>query len=271
MIDLSSIDYSAMDSPGIVKKMFFPRKEGDDPIMSGHARVFSVPVDGEALIGARFYPADSAAANLLFFHGNGEIVADYDFFGMALNREGINFLPVDYRGYGISSGVPTVTNMMRDAHRVFDYALKYLEAQGQTGPVVPMGRSLGSVPAIELASSYPDTVGGLIVESGIAYTLPLLRLMGINTFRYALGEKQAFNTIEKIGGFYGPTLIIHAERDQVVPFTDGLSLYENCPARDKIFLEIQGAGHNSIHQQCLGDYMETVRKFTAVIRKSWPA
>ena len=51
--------------------------------------------------------ADPAAPSILFFHGNGEIVADYDDLGPLYNRMGINFLAADYRGYGRSTGRPT--------------------------------------------------------------------------------------------------------------------------------------------------------------------
>ncbi len=267
MIDLSSIDYTRLDSPAILKKIFFPRKESEGLVISDHARVFTIPVGDEIMVGARLYPADTSAPTLLFFHGNGEIVADYDFLGMAVSREGLNFLPVDYRGYGISGGVPTVTGMLRDAHVILDYVRKYLAAGEYTGPLVVMGRSLGSASAIELAGAYPDAFGGLIIESGIAYALPLFRILGINTYRSALTEQLAFNNVEKIGRFNGPVLIIHAERDQIVPLTDGMVLYEACPSRDKIFLEIQGANHNTIHQQCLGDYLDTVQKFTSIMKK----
>lgn len=54
------------------------------------------------------------APTLLFFHGNGEIVEDYDDIAQIYLKLGINFLPVDYRGYGRSTGSPTVTAMMRD-------------------------------------------------------------------------------------------------------------------------------------------------------------
>ena len=63
-------------------------------------------------IGGRFYAAGATAPTLLFFHGNGEIVADYEDLGPLYARQGLNFFPVDYRGYGRSTGTPTVTAMI---------------------------------------------------------------------------------------------------------------------------------------------------------------
>ena len=80
----------------------------------------------DMVVGGRFHMAEKSAPNILFFHGNGEMVADYDEMGPLYNRIGINFLPVDYRGYGRSTGQPTITAMMRDCHVIFDFAKKWL-------------------------------------------------------------------------------------------------------------------------------------------------
>ena len=83
--------------------------------------VLSIPVTDDVAIGARFYTAGATAPVLLFFHGNGEIVADYEDLAPLYVQKGINFLPVDYRGYGRSTGRPTITAMMKDCHVIFEY------------------------------------------------------------------------------------------------------------------------------------------------------
>ena len=56
---------------------------------------------GAHSIGARFHIAGKEAPNILFFHGNGEIVSDYDDLGPVYNRIGINFLPVTTAGMAV--------------------------------------------------------------------------------------------------------------------------------------------------------------------------
>jgi len=68
-----------------------------------------------------------------FFHGNGEIVADYDEMAPVYTRMGINFLPVDYRGYGRSTGTPTITAMMSDCRRIFDFVEGFRVERGFRG------------------------------------------------------------------------------------------------------------------------------------------
>ena len=107
-------------------------------------------------------------------------MADYDDMGPIYNRLGINFFPVDYRGYGRSGGQPSITSMMQDCHKILHYVAAWLPENGYNGPLLLMGRSLGSASVLELVAAYPEKVAGLIIESGFALAGPLLQLLGIN-------------------------------------------------------------------------------------------
>ena len=194
-----------------------------------------------------------------FFHGNGEIVADYDQIGPLYNRMGLNFLPVDYRGYGRSTGDPTVTAMMRDSHVIFEFAREWLGKEGFNGLVVAMGRSLGRAPALELANHHGDRIDGLILESGFAFAGPLLQLMGLDLAAIGFREETGFRNLEKIRSWDKPALIIHAEYDHIIPFSEGQALYDACPAEDKMVLKISGANHNNIFEVGLTEYMKGVK------------
>jgi fermentation-respiration switch protein FrsA (DUF1100 family) len=264
MIDISQIDYALLDRPEILMYLFHPRPEFG---RSGSASVsahqdFMIPVEADIAVGARFHLVDKSACNILFYHGNGEIVADYDEMGPLYNRIGINFLPVDYRGYGRSTGEPTITAMMRDCHVIFDFSKHWLEENKYTGPFVVMGRSLGSASVLELVVNYQSRIDGLIIESGFAYAGPLLQLLGINLAALGFREEEGFRNVDKIHAFEKPTLIIHAERDHIIPFSDGQALYDTCPSADKAFLKIPGANHNDIFARGLSEYMAAVKALT---------
>jgi fermentation-respiration switch protein FrsA (DUF1100 family) len=257
MIDISKIDYSLLDRPGVLMFLFHPRPEWGSPRPDD----VLIQVEKDVVVGARFHLAGVRAPNILFFHGNGEIVADYDHIGSSYPRMGINFLPVDYRGYGRSNGKPTITNMMRDAHVIFDYVLEWLKGRGHTGPLLVMGRSLGSAPALELSVHYSDQVEGLIIESGFAYARPLLRILGIDMEALGIKEEAGFRNLDKISTFDKPTLIIHAQNDDIISFSQGQALYDACPAQDKRLLMIPGASHNNIFLRGMKEYMEAVKEF----------
>jgi len=260
MIDISKIDYSILDRPEILMNLFHPRPEFGRSVSGSAHKDIMIPLEAEIAVGARFHLTDKSASNILFFHGNGEIVADYDEFGRILNQVGINFLAVDYRGYGRSTGQPTVTAMMRDCHMIFDYVKTWLDKNDYPGPLVLMGRSLGSASVLELAMHYAAGIDGLIVESGFAYAGPLLALLGIAIAEIGFEEAKGFRNIDKIHTFGKPTLIIHAERDHIIPFSDGEALFEACPATDKTLLKISGANHNDIFMHGFKDYMAAVKK-----------
>lgn len=259
MIDISKIDYSAFDHPLITENLFYPREEWAFFPAGSNSESFLITVDEGIEVGAILHPIDKFAANILFFHGNGEIAADYNEVAQLYNETGINFLPVDYRGYGRSTGRPTVTSMMRDAHVIFDYVKKTLKEREYRGPLIVMGRSLGSASALELASNYGDQIHGLIVESGFAYAAPLLNLLGINIKALGIKEEQGFRNIDKIAKYKGPALIIHAEFDNIISFEEGQLLFDACLSNDKKIVIIDGAGHNDIFFSGMSMYMEGIR------------
>jgi len=251
-------DFSMFDRPEILMRLFHPRGESGAGSSGDVTEELLIPVEEDVVIGGRFHLADRSAPNILFFHGNGEIVADYDDMGQIYNRVGINFLAVDYRGYGRSTGSPTVTNMMRDAHLIFDWSQNWLEKKGYDGPFILMGRSLGSASVLELSAHYSRRIDGLIIESGFSHIGPLLELLGTNMEDWGIREEDGPLNIEKIRNFDGPTLIIHAENDHIIPFAEGRALYEAVMAEDKTLLKIPGADHNTIFFVGMSEYMEAV-------------
>lgn len=251
-------NYSQFDHPSILPYLFYPRPE-DGTSLSGEGIIeLSIPVEQNISIGGKLFIAGKKAPSILFFHGNGEIAADYDDLGPLVTRMGINFIPVDYRGYGRSGGSPSVSSMMKDCHAIFNYSTGWLHDNGFGGAFIVMGRSLGSASALELASSYSGRINGLIIESGFAYVLPLLRIIGADPDKLGLSENEGFRNIDKIRQFRGPTLIIHAEFDHIIPYSDGTTLYESSPAEQKKMLTIRGANHNTIFMYGLKEYLDSV-------------
>jgi fermentation-respiration switch protein FrsA (DUF1100 family) len=225
-----------------------------------------IPVAEDVVIGGRFHMTEATAANVLFFHGNGEIVADYDDIAALYNRLGINFLAVDYRGYGRSTGEPTVSAMMRDAHLIYAFARTWLKENAFAGPLIVMGRSLGSASVLELAANHGEELDGLIIESGFAFALPLLKLLGVQVWALGLKEDDGFGNLEKIRAYHGPTLIIHAEYDHIIPFSDGEALWDASSSPDKTLLEIPGANHNDIFLHGIREYFDAIKNLVDKVK-----
>jgi pimeloyl-ACP methyl ester carboxylesterase len=243
--------------------LFYPRREEDWDRVPPSARRVVFQVAAGAHVGGRLYPAGPEAPCILYFHGNGEIAADYDNLAPMYNRLGITLLVVDYRGYGVSAGTPTCTHLLADAVAVFDRLGNLLADQGlMPSNLYVMGRSLGSAAAIEVASRAGEQLAGLVVESGFSDTFALLARLGLRV--QGIDEtRDGFGNVAKIARIGMPTQIIHGKDDVLIPATEGQELYHRSGAADKRLLLISGAGHNDL--MWVGDvaYFEAIRAFAA--------
>ncbi|MFZ5596705.1 MAG: alpha/beta hydrolase, partial [Bacillota bacterium] len=89
-------DYSLLDQPGLIKFLFFPRKY--HTACPANAFDTAFPVDRDVSITCRFHVAGRDLPWVLYFHGNGEVVSDYDQIAPIYNEIGLNMVVADYRG-----------------------------------------------------------------------------------------------------------------------------------------------------------------------------
>ena len=247
-----------LDTEEVLLFLFHPRAEPSGASVPDGCEAFRIPVDAGVELGARLYKGPPDAPLVLYFHGNGEIASDYDEIGPLFRRCGMQLLVVDYRGYGVSDGMPAISHMMRDAVRVFEEVRGLGRKRGWTGPLIVMGRSLGSASAAEIAGRSPEAVDGLVIESGFASLGRLMGRIGLSSRAMRVFEERDLLNTDRIRRYPGPTLVIHAEGDAIIPIEQGLALYEAAGAPDKTLLRIPGAGHNDIFYRGMTEYMEAV-------------
>jgi hypothetical protein len=161
---------------------------------------------------------------------------------------------MDYRGYGKSEGNPSERGLYLDARAAWDYLV---EGRGvPANRIIIFGKSLGGVPAIDLASKVEPA--GVIVQSSFtsaadlaAAVLPFLPRVFLHT---------KMDSVSKIARVRCPKLFIHSRADEVVPFELGRRLYEAAP-EPKQFYEVKGAPHNSTYIVGGKPYFQTLRRF----------
>lgn len=238
--------------------MFYPRIDWVPPPPG--ASDYSISVGEDVSISCRFFICSKESSSILYFHGNGEVVSDYSWTAPLYNREGINLFVADYRGYGSSTGFPTFSDMIKDAHMVFDSFRQLLYSEGYSGNQYVMGRSLGSHSAVEIASHYQDQIQGLILESGFAGISRLVeRLSHVEDYSRLKDIETAH--LEKIRSISLPVLIIHGDYDELVPPIHATHFYDTVGAKDKRLVTIQGAGHNDIMMLGMEQYFSAIREF----------
>lgn len=265
-------DLHKLNRPEILHVMFHPRhmpRNQPPP----QAEDLDIQVDQDISIGCRLFTADKNAPLILFFHGNGEIVADYDDIGPMYTRQGLNFLIADYRGYGWSDGSPDAVSLISDARIIYEKTASWLKGNGYSGKVFVMGRSMGSACAIDLAAEFPEDISGLIIESGFAETIPLMQTLGIDLSALDIAEEECFGNIAKIRSITIPTFILHGQRDTLIPLWHAEKMHAESGARTKELQIVPGADHNSVIALTGHLYFQVIRGFIDKVTgtESWRA
>jgi pimeloyl-ACP methyl ester carboxylesterase len=252
------IDYSPIDQPFLLQFIFYPRK--DFTPCPANAFDLSVLVGEGASISCRFYAGHHEWPWILFFHGNGEVVSDYDEISPFYHQKEINFVVSDYRGYGASTGVPTLSDLVQDAHLIFKGVKEELTRRNLRKDLWVMGRSLGSISALELAFHYQEEMKGLIIESGFPSVVRIMFHLGMPAQGMGL-EKIDQGCLEKIEKIYLPTLIIHGEQDSLVPLENAKDIYQHLGTQEKELLVIPSATHNDIMLVGFKGYFNALQEF----------
>ena len=169
---------------------------------------------------------------------------------------GVNILAFDWRGFGASDGTPVEEGLYRDATAAYEY-LRTVE-HVPADHIIIYGHSLGTAPAIELATRVP--AAGLIVEgapSSIrARAQELYPLLPIGLIAHS-----NFNSLERIPQIGGPKLFMHARADVKVPIGHGRRLF--AAAHDpKRFVELGGSHSDAF----IADSATYFAAFSAFVR-----
>jgi pimeloyl-ACP methyl ester carboxylesterase len=199
-------------------------------------------------------PAEGAGRVVVHFHGNGEQIASTAWLGEELARRGVSFAAVEYPGYPGAAGVPSEEGIVAAAEK----AVQHLTTTMGISPdrVVLSGQSLGTGVVVVLASRGWGTRTALLSP----YTsLPAVAARGaLRLFPVRLLMHDRFDSAALAPGIRQPVLVLHGDRDEVVPFELGQALVERFPRAHLV--RVQGAGHNDLweHSPTASEYFAFV-------------
>lgn len=234
------------------ERLFFPRSDTSPP--PPHASDHAVDVPG-ARLHLRIHRAPTSRATILLFHGNGEVVADYDGLAPAYARAGADLAVVDFRGYGASTGRPTLRAVLTDAHAVLDATTAKIGG----APLFVMGRSLGSACAAELYGARLAHVAGFVVESGSSDIAALVRRRGLPVPTLDDDERAVFDPIPKLRRGDRPLLVLHGDDDRIIAPSEASEVLAAAGTNDKTLVILRGYGHNNVSLSPL--YWESLEGF----------
>ena len=234
--------------------MYFPERARTSPAAAGLPRAEEIELttsDGERVIVWHVPPRGDKPV-VVYFHGNGGALAwRAERFGRIV-ADGTGLLALSYRGYGGSTGSPSEAGLLRDAEATYAFATARYPAER----LVPYGESLGSGVAVALVAEHK--VGKVILEApftsavdvgAAAYPFLPVRLLMHDTFR----------SDERIGKVTAPILVLHGERDTVVPIRYGERLYALISAPKK-FVRFPEGHHSDLDSHGV---QRAVREFLA--------
>ena len=252
------------DDPAFETDLFFPSAD-DRPAPPG-ARDLALPALGGAFLHARVHagPASPRVAVVLF-HGNGEVVADWDDAAPRFAAVGARLAVVDYRGYGRSTGTPSLRALLGDARPAALALLPYLVGEGGVPlPVLVMGRSLGSACAAEIARSLPRFAAGFVFESGFSDLRAFARRRGVSVGAIEEADLAALCPLRKLAASRAPLLVLHGAADRSIDPAEGRAAHAASGARLKRLVIVPGRGHNDVgadplYDQALGAFATAQR------------
>ncbi|MFP5246978.1 MAG: alpha/beta hydrolase [Thermoanaerobaculia bacterium] len=237
--------------------MFFPDKHPSgrwDPqqFMVVPSEHWFAARDGVRLHAWLFRATEPNAPVMIWFHGNAGNLTDRADMAVELARRGVSVFVFDYRGFGRSEGHPSEWKIRYDGLAAFDYVRK-LGPQ----PIVLYGESVGGPYAAYVAKER-EGVRCVILEN----TFPSLKDMGNALYApLPLGWTAPFalRTTDWLNEAGVPVLVMHGQRDAVIPYALGKRLYDDLRVPKELLTS--HAGHCEIPLFEAARYYDTVIRF----------
>ena len=219
--------------------------------------------DGTPLHGW-FLPARGARplATVVFSHGNTGSVGHHIGFVMWLVEAGYHVFMYDYRGFGKSGGNVDRRGMIEDVQAAFRHVGSRRDVDA--GRLVSFGHSMGGAKSVTaLAEARPEGLRAVIIDGTFSSYREMARVyagdLGVNL------TTDRWSPVLHIAGLRPvPLLVVHGARDEVVPFAQGLQLYE-AAGNPKTLFEVEHGRHGDALVRDHGAYRQKTLEWLAKV------
>ena len=247
-------------------QLFCPEREpvkswnpADYGIPAGAVEEHRIPTpDGETLH-AWYCRAPSPKASGVFCHGNRANLTLSAGIIPHLLEAGLSILFFDYRGFGQSTGRPTVRGVLADgvtAARFHD------TLRPPHLPSLLYGFSLGGAIAAQVIRRHP--FDALILQSTFTSLSDIARVLHPRVPLHLLAGR-LFDTLRVIRKLDVPLLVLHGSDDEVAPCAMGHALHDACPAEKRIH-RVEGGTHNDLYERNPETLVRALSEFIADLR-----
>ena len=237
--------------------IFYPTKDFySSPANDGipHEEVYIKTSGGETLHGYFLPRGEKTNKVMLYLHGNAQNVSTWYLAPVEIQKHvPVNALLVDYRGYGKSTGKPTIEGVINDAVAMYDYLIQ----RGYKAENISLyGRSIGGAIALELANKVK--VKSIVLQSTFTSLKDIAKEI-YPVVPETLIKKNYWDSKELIKNIKCPALISHGDKDEIVSVRHSYKLYELANEPKKLII-LKGATHNDISSYLNDEYFKTLRE-----------
>jgi fermentation-respiration switch protein FrsA (DUF1100 family) len=222
---------------------YFPDRSDPAPDavgLRGVDRIALPTADGENVV-LWVSPPVGNRPTILYFHGNAGSIADRADRLAFYQSRGFGAAFLSWRGYGGSTGHPTEAGLMLDA----EAAYAYLATQGiAADQIVLLGESLGTGVAVQLAARHKTAAVILEAPYTAAVDIAAQAYPWLPVRALMLDQFLSRNHIAQIDA---PLLILHGERDRVIPYRSGQRLFDQAQ-EPKAFVSLGPKGHEALYE-----------------------
>ena len=188
----------------------------------------------------------------IYFHGNAEDIFNAtNNVGIIQNSLPLNTICMEYPGYSIYYSEKGAETIEEDSLTLFDFLTN--ECKMNNKDIIVCGRSIGTGPATYLASKRKP--GALILISPIKSLRDTVKNL-IGPVQYLVRNR--FNNYERISNVTCPLLIIHGQKDSLIPFEDSIKLCEKTGGPYELVLP-ENMNHNDL--RLYDDFFEPIQSF----------
>lgn len=219
--------YLSIDSYLVVRKFLFP---APPPLRYWTRAQFQINAGGHLPPFVLYTPDgifDNRAPILIHCHGNAnDCEGQATKLALYARRWKCTILSWEYAGYGprAASEYPSADSMRADILALYDFLCYAWDIPQEK--IFVFGHSIGTGPAVWLAAQKPR-MGGVILQS--AYTSIRDVAAHYNAW-LGLVCPRVFDSLALMPSVSAPLLLIHGERDTLIPVTQGMQLREAATA-----------------------------------------
>lgn len=174
---------------------------------------------------------------IIFLHGGTTPLRGHVARFRRMTADGTGLVAPSLRGYGGSTGWPSEAGLVCDATTVY----RFVRSRYPSHRIVLWGYSLGSAIAVALATKHP--LDKLILEAPFANAGDFVASRWLLPFRAVVRNQLCSD--RRIAKVSTPMLVLHGERDEIVPIACGRRLFA-LASGPKRFVPFPKGGHGDL-------------------------